>query len=102
MDFFLYAFATMATATATKIDKNTPIKIKSNKLFTLNDKPWISRAIKRSVEITNKIYKQYCKEKDQLKKELFMKQFKTHSYNIAVLTRINREDFYIKKNLEFH
>ena len=55
MDFFLYAFATMATATATKIDKNTPIKIKSNKLFTLNDKPWISRAIRKSIKTINDI-----------------------------------------------
>ena len=71
-------------------------------MLNLNNKPWISRAIKRSAEIRNKIYKQYCNENDQLKKELFMEQFKTHSYNIVVLTRINREDFYIKKNLEFH
>ena len=84
------------------MEKHTPTISKSNKMLNLNDKPWISRAIKRSVEIRNKIYKQYCKEKDQLKKELFMEQFKTHSYNIVVLTRINREDFYIKKNLDFH
>ena len=34
------------------------------------DKPWLSRAIKKSIKIRNKIYKQYCKEKNQAKKEL--------------------------------
>lgn len=34
------------------------------------DKPWLSRAIKKSIKIRNKIYKQYCKEKHQAKKEL--------------------------------
>ena len=39
-------------------------------MLTAYDKPWLSRAIKKSNKIRNKIYKQYCKEKQQAKKEL--------------------------------
>ena len=39
-------------------------------MLTAYDKPWLSRAIKKSIKIRNKIYKQYCKEKHQAKKEL--------------------------------
>ena len=39
-------------------------------MLTVYDKPWVSRAIKKSIKIRNKIYKQYCKEKHQAKKEL--------------------------------
>ena len=51
-----------------KMKKHVPTTTKSNKMLTLNYKTWISRAIKRSYKIRNKIYKQYCKEKDQAKK----------------------------------
>ena len=32
--------------------------------------PWTFSSMKKSIKIRNKIYKQYCKEKHQAKKEL--------------------------------
>ena len=74
--------------------KHVPTTTKSNKMLTLNDKTWISRAIKRSYKIRNKIYKQYCKEKDQAKKTSWNSL--KHTGTTVVLTRISREDYYIK------
>ena len=59
-----------------KIKKHAAIKIKSNKTLTLNDRPWISRAIRKSIKIRSKIYKQYCKEKDPAKKNFYMNRLK--------------------------
>ena len=52
----------------------------------LNDKPWLSRDIRKSIKIRSKIYKQYCKE------NLFPEQFKTYRNKIVALKRISRED----------
>ena len=71
-----------------KIGKHTPIKIKSNKLFTLNDKPWISRAIRKSIKTRNKIYKHYCKEKRSSKKEFLHERFKIYRNRMAASTKI--------------
>ena len=51
--------------------KHTPSKTESNETLTLNDKPWIPRAIRNSFKIRNKIDKQYCKKKDQARKNLW-------------------------------
>lgn len=71
-----------------KIDKRSPIKIKSNKLFTLNHKPWKSRAIRKSIKTRNKIHKHYCKENRSAKKEFLHERFKIYRNRIAVLTKI--------------
>lgn len=62
---------------AEKIEKHAPIKTKSNKTITLNDKPWISRVIGTSIKIRDKIFK-----------ELLHEQFKTYRNNLVALTRI--------------
>ena len=51
--------------------------IKSNKMLTLNLKCWMSRAIRKSMKIRYKRYKQYCKKNTEPKKELLHQQFKT-------------------------
>ena len=72
-------------------DKHTHIKTKSNKTFTLNDKAWTSRAIRKCIKIRNKIYKQYCKEKNQTnKKNLLHEQFKTDQNKIVAITRMSK------------
>ena len=58
-----------------KIEKHAAVKTKSNKTLTLNDKPWISRIIRKSIKIRNKKYKQYFKEKYSAKKDLLHEQF---------------------------
>ena len=76
-----------------KMDWHARSKTESNERLTLNDTPWISRAIRNSIKIRNKIDKQYCKKKDQARKELLYERFKTCRNNIVVLTRISKEDY---------
>ena len=71
-----------------KIDKRSPIKIKSNKLFTLNHKPWKSRAIIKYIKTRNKIYKHYFNEKRSSKKEFLHERFKIYRNRMAALTKI--------------
>ena len=79
-----------------KIEKPAAVKTKSNKTLTLNDKPWISRIIRKSIKIGNKKYKQYFKEKYSAKKDLLHEQFKTYRKQVDALRRISREDHYNK------
>ena len=51
MDSFLHV-------TTERIEKHTHIKTKSKKTLTLNDEPWISWAVKKSIKIRNNIYTQ--------------------------------------------
>ena len=68
VNYFMDSFLHIATD---QRDKHIHIKTKSNKTFTLNDKAWTSRAIRKCIKIRNKIYKQYCKEKKQTNKKNF-------------------------------
>ena len=58
------------------LEKQTPIKTKFNKALTLNDKHWVSRAVRKSIKIRIKLYKQYWIEKDLAKKNFYMKSLK--------------------------
>ena len=60
------------------LKKQTPIKTKFNKALTLDDKHWVSRAVRKSIKIRIKLYKQYWIEKDLAKKELLHEKFKTY------------------------
>ena len=55
VDYYMGSFLHILTE---KIKKQAPIKSICSKTLTLNDKPWISRAIRKSIKICNKIYKQ--------------------------------------------
>ena len=71
-----------------KMEKHAPTKTEFNKLLTLNDEPLISKAIRKSIKIRNKIHKQYCTKKDQEKKDFYINSLKEMD-NIVVLTRIS-------------
>ena len=55
MDSFLNFFTE-------KMEKHAPIKTKSNKALTLNDRPCISRPIRQSIKIRGELDKQRAKK----------------------------------------
>ena len=42
-----------------KLDKQTAIKTKPKTKISLTDKPWMSRAIKKSIKTKNQIYEHF-------------------------------------------
>ena len=57
----------------TTLDKHAPIKKLTKKKKKI--KPWVTKGIKKSMSVRDKIYKQMIKEKDQLIKTEKHKKF---------------------------
>ena len=67
------AFLRLFNAT---LDKHAPIKEFTKKEEKDKLKPWVTKGIKKSMSVRDKIYKQVIKEKDQLMKTEKQKNFK--------------------------
>ena len=67
------AFLQLFNAT---LDKHAPIKEFTKKEEKDKLKPWVTKGIKKSMSVRDKIYKQVIKEKDQLMKTEKQKNFK--------------------------
>ena len=59
----------------TTLDKHAPIKELTKKEEKDKLKPWVTKGIKKSMSVRDKIYKQMIKEKDQLIKTEKHKKF---------------------------
>ena len=60
----------------TTLDKHAPIKEFTKKEEKDKLKPWVTKGIKKSMSVRDKIYKQVIKEKDQLMKTEKQKNLK--------------------------
>ena len=65
-------------------------------MLLLIDKPWITHAIKKSVKTKNRIWKQFYREQDQLKKETIFDYFKTYRNHLVTIIRMSKEDYFKK------
>ena len=72
------------------IDKNIPIKELSRKERKVQPKPWVTLAIRKSLQIKNMYYKKYLKTKVQK----FYSRFKKYRNKINHLMRISKKNYY--------
>ena len=70
------------------LDRHAPIKKISNREIKLRTKPWITKGILTSIKIKNKLYKKYCRAKDELRKVNLLYSFK--SYRNLIITLIKK------------
>ena len=71
-------------------------KIKPKTNATLIGKPWITHAIRKSFKTKNRLYKQFYREKDQLKKDRIFEYFKSYRNHLVTIIRMSKKDFFKK------
>ena len=74
-------------------EKHAPY-VMSKSRFSFTRKPWITKAIANSIKSKNRIYKQFCKEKNLKQMEINERQFKTSKNYVATILRITKDEFY--------
>ena len=76
------------------LDKHAPYKaIKYSKL-QYETKPWIIPGLANSIRNKNKLYKNFCEEKDPKTKEYYEKQIKSYRNHISSLLRKTKDSYY--------
>ena len=78
------------------MNNHAPIKIKPKTNATLIGKPWITHAIRKSFKTKNRLYKQFYREKDQLKKERIFEYFKSYRNHLVTIIRMSKKDYFKK------
>ena len=61
-----HMFESLYTKLSEIIDAHVPVKKISNNQLKLKSKPWITPAIKNSIQIKNKLYKNFLKTKSHI------------------------------------
>ena len=70
------------------------LKELSNSKQRLQNKPWITKGILKSIKNKNKQYKIMCRSKNFTKRKIIEQQFKTYKNNLLKLTRPSKFNHY--------
>ena len=70
------------------IDKHSPKKRIPKTKHQTKSKPWITPALSHSIKIKNRVYTQFCKASDPIKKRKFHELFKNYRNLTTILTRV--------------
>jgi hypothetical protein len=72
------------------IDKHIPVKQLSKRELKIQSKPWISTAIRKSIQVKNEFYKKYLKTKSPY----YHSKFKFYRNKLNHLLRISKRNYY--------
>ena len=78
------------------LDRHAPIKKSTRKEEKSKSKPWITKGIKKSISIRDKLYKEMIKEKNVLTKVLKHESFEKYQNQIINLLRVSKQTHYNK------
>ena len=72
------------------INKHIPVKQLSRREIKLKSKPWISKALRKSIQIKNNYYKKYLKTKFTY----YHTKFKLYRNKLNRLLKISKKQYY--------
>ena len=78
------------------LDRHAPIKKSTRKEEKIKSRPWITKGIKKSISIRDKLYKEMIKEKNVQTKVLKHESFKKYRNQIINLLRVSKQTHYNK------
>ena len=81
------------------LDRHAPIKKSTRKEKKIKSKPWITKGIKTSISIRDKLYKKMIKDKNVLTKVLKHESFQKYRNQIVNFQRVSKQTHY-NKNFE--
>ena len=76
------------------LDEMAPYKTLSRKEYKLKSKPWITKEIQFLMWERDKIFHQYCKEKDDQKRQILYNKFKNKRNNLTSIKRNSKKEYY--------
>ncbi|XP_057312179.1 uncharacterized protein LOC130653679 [Hydractinia symbiolongicarpus] len=76
------------------VSRHTPNKKLSKKQLSNRNKPWVTRAILKYINIRNNYYKKLIKAKNQEKKLYYQNQYKFYRNRIVNLIRNSKSNYY--------
>ena len=88
-----YIFDSFYETISQKVDKYIPIKVMSKKELKIQSKPWITSAIRTSINTKNKFYKKFLKTKSV---HFYHSKFKYYRNKINHLIRLSKQQYYNK------
>ena len=72
----------------------TPLQRVSNKKKKLQNKPWVTKGLLKSIETKNRLYSKMCRTKNPLKREELVNKVKTYKKYILSLTRKSKANHF--------
>ena len=88
------SFDTFSSNLNLLLDKHAPYKKISKYKLKLKRKPWISKRIKVSIDVKNKLLSKYIKAKDPIAKSLFQQKYKIHRNMLSTLMKRSKTLLY--------
>ena len=82
------------------LDEMAPMKTLTNKQIKLTQKPWITHEILAQMQKRNIFYKDFCKEKNVIKKTRLNLLFKNYRNKVVSMIRTSRRKYYFDFFLE--
>ena len=76
------------------LDKHIPLKNFFKYKLKFKEKPWIITAIKKSIEIKNKLFSKYIKSKNELIKNYHHNKYKTYRKLLSTLMKRSKSNYY--------
>ena len=71
-----------------------PLQRVSNKKKKLQNKPWVTKGLLKSIETKNRLYRKMCRTKNPLKREELVNKVKTYKKYILSLTRKSKANHF--------
>ena len=103
-----HSFRKFCNITETLLDTYAPLSPLSKADQKRKLKPWITKGLLTSIKKKNKIYKKFCRAKNDQNKHTLHEEFKIYQNTILKLTKINKSKHYqtffvnIRKTLKKH
>ena len=88
------SFDTFSSNLNLLLDKHGPYKKISKYKLKLKRKPWISKGIKVSIDVKNKLLSKYIKAKDPIAKSLFQQKYKIHRNMLSTLMKRSKTNYF--------
>ena len=76
------------------LDKYAPIKKVNKKMANLENKPWLSGGLLKSIKIKNNLHKKFIQAKDPDRKNSLFNSFKKYRNIISTLLAKSKENYY--------
>ena len=88
------SFETFIKTMNSLLDKHIPLKKISKYKLKFKEKPWITTAIKKSIEIKNKLFSKYINSKNELIKNYYHNEYKTYRNLLSTLMKRSKSNYY--------
>ena len=77
-------------------NKNSPFSTPKRKIKKDTSKPWLTTGILKSINVKNKLYKQFCQATNSTRRDILHQKFKNYRNQIVILSRRLCKENYFK------